>query len=82
MYDFLRHLVLVNFRNSIEHMIIATIVLLVFVWFVASIWWLYRSLGEKGNTNSKWWDWALAAPVLGVLWVVEQARKAKKHGVK
>jgi len=63
-------------------MIIATIVILLFAWVGISLWWVYQELHGNHSTPDSWWTWFKSAPVLGILWVVEQAQKAKKHGIK
>jgi hypothetical protein len=67
-------------------MITAMIVILLFAWVLNSILWIVRNLGEKTKPAKtgwrNWLDWFQAAPVLAVLWVSDQAHKAKKHGIK
>lgn len=63
-------------------MIFAMIVLGLFAWVGISIWWVIRHAGCDTPPKETWWNAVQLMPVIVILWVVEQARKAKKYGVK
>ena len=50
------------------------IVIFLLIWFGASVYWVFLNIGNKWRKNY-WYDVFLAAPVLGVLWVVDKFRR-------
>lgn len=63
-------------------MIITAIIVAIFVWVGISIWWVIRHAGYDTPPKETWWNAIQLMPVIVILWIVEQAQKAKKHGIK